>query len=514
MPSLNEVVEALIERLDDEDTGVVNAAASAIKKIGDQAIPQLLEVLSVAPILHRDSIVRVLSELGMPESEVLRPIRREMEAAYALVAQQATLQSLEASTARDFLLEALKTDITAIVGTVFRLLRATGLDREMDLVERALLSRDKRTAAVAVEGIEKVVHKDFRWMLVPLLEEVPINERLAVSTKAFGISPPSMGELLKSFLDSGDSVFQIGACALLEERNEFQEWRPALESLHSEAPPEVVSQIRSLSIGGAGGSELMTTLEKVLFLRKVDIFQALDVRALTAISTIAEERPVEKGEVLFKEGELGDSMFCVLEGSIKVLKERVDGTYLELAEVGPPEVLGEMALFEEKPRSATLQVHQKGRVLEISQMAFQGIMHDYPQVSVHALRLLCRRLREAGDRVRKLREGSTTSERRGSPRVGSDLEATLEGTRKASLQDISIGGAYLVEKVPSAPGQHLSLSVEVPGHGPLALEGTVRRSELSPDGIGFGLALAFDQLPEGSSQVLKKWLDTQLMPEG
>ncbi len=393
-----EVVEALTERLSDEETEVVEAVVAALVAIGDTAIPHLLQSLSEAPLHIREAILRLLSELEMPLAEIVGPVKEEIKAAYGLVTEQAALDSLEESPARQFLLDTLRADLGARVRAIFRLMQATGLGRELKLIERGLLSADRRLQAVAVEGIEKVIHRDLGRLLLPLVEEVPIRERLVAGTRVFGIAPLPLEEVVRKYFQGSDSVLQIGACALVSERGETHQWSETLERLILEGPPCVASQARALKEGRTMVDGL-TTLDKVLFLRKVELFKSLDVRALTAIATIAEERKFAVEEILCREGEEGDAMFYIVAGTVQVLKGQPDGSELELAKVGPPEVLGEMALFEGEPRSATLRASEPTTILSIDGPSFEDIMHEYPQVGVCASRMLSRRLRSAITRV-------------------------------------------------------------------------------------------------------------------
>ncbi|MFQ6672307.1 MAG: hypothetical protein ACE5KY_03325, partial [Candidatus Tectimicrobiota bacterium] len=308
MPKRSEVVEALIRSLDDEEPRVAEAAAAALTTIGDACIHQLVEALSEAPLLLRESLLRVLSELEMPEAEIVGPVRREMEVAYGLVAEQAALEALEESPGRDFLLDGLRADFGTRLRAIFRLLRAVGLAREVELIERGLASPDRRRRAVAVEGVEKVIHTGVSRLLVPLVDELPLWERLSAGTKAFGTTHPAIEDLLRYCLDSGDPVRQIGACVLLAEMGEAHRWTEPLRQLAREAPPAVAFQARVSHRGREAGEPMLTTLDKVIFLRKVDLFKDLDVRALTAIATIAEERSVEPGAFLCRQGEEGESM--------------------------------------------------------------------------------------------------------------------------------------------------------------------------------------------------------------
>ncbi|MFQ5894013.1 MAG: cyclic nucleotide-binding domain-containing protein, partial [Nitrospinota bacterium] len=359
----------------------------------------------------------------------------------------------------------------------------------------------------AVEGVEKVIHIGISRLLVPLVDELPLWERLSTGTKAFGTARPSLESLLRDCLDSGDPVRQIGACVLLAEMGEAHRWTEPLRQLAREAPPAVAFQARVSHRGREAGEPMLTTLDKVIYLRKVDLFKDLDVRALTAIATIAEERSVEPGAFLCRQGEEGESMFFIVSGTIQVLRDVPDGTAVELAEVGPPEYLGEMALFEDRPRTASLCARQQTTFLEISGVAFREIMNEYPQVGAGASRTLSQRLRGVLEREDRLRAAGTFSERRVHPRIATDLIATREEDRPARLLNISRGGAYLVEEEPSTPGQRVSLAVELPDRGPLRLEGTVLRSERASEGEGYGTAVVFEEVSEEVAHALDRWVE-------
>ncbi len=64
----------------------------------------------------------------------------------------------------------------------------------------------------------------------------------------------------------------------------------------------------------------------------------------------------------------------------------------------------------------------------------------------------------------------------------------------------------MVEEEPSSPGQRVSLTVELPGHGALTLEGAVQRSELISEADGFGAAVVFEELSEEAAEALERWV--------
>jgi CRP-like cAMP-binding protein len=134
----------------------------------------------------------------------------------------------------------------------------------------------------------------------------------------------------------------------------------------------------------------MTTVEKVLFLKGIDLFAALAGEELADIAKIAELVEKDAGETILVEGEHGDALFFILEGRVAVKKgERL------LAELGERDVLGEMALLDPGPRSASAVALGDVTMLSIGRDDFDDIMRERPEVPIGVMKVLVRRLREA-----------------------------------------------------------------------------------------------------------------------
>jgi CRP-like cAMP-binding protein len=135
---------------------------------------------------------------------------------------------------------------------------------------------------------------------------------------------------------------------------------------------------------------LLTAVEKVLFLKGIDLFSALAGEDLAAIALIADEVKKDQGEIVVVEGEPGDALFFVLEGKVAVKK---NGRLL--AELGEREVFGEMALLDPGPRSATVEALSDVTLLSIGRDDFDDIMRERPEVPIGVMKVLTRRLRAA-----------------------------------------------------------------------------------------------------------------------
>jgi CRP/FNR family cyclic AMP-dependent transcriptional regulator len=138
---------------------------------------------------------------------------------------------------------------------------------------------------------------------------------------------------------------------------------------------------------------VITTVEKVLFLKSIDLFRALPGEDLAQIAEIATEVPVGSGGLVFGEGEPGDALYIVVEGRVKVFRgEKV------LAELGERECFGEMSVLDSEPRSASVSAVSEALLLKIGREEFKDILSERPEISLGIMKVLSRRLREANVR--------------------------------------------------------------------------------------------------------------------
>ena len=139
-----------------------------------------------------------------------------------------------------------------------------------------------------------------------------------------------------------------------------------------------------------GDRLMITTVEKVLFLKSIDLFSQIPGEDLAQVALISTEETREQGEEIFAEGEAGDALYLVLEGKVRVHK--LDRVIAELAE---RECFGEMAILDAAPRSATVTAVSDTNLLKISREDFEEIMSEKPEIALGIIRVLSRRLRDA-----------------------------------------------------------------------------------------------------------------------
>lgn len=133
---------------------------------------------------------------------------------------------------------------------------------------------------------------------------------------------------------------------------------------------------------------MLTTIERVLLLRRVDVFREVPTEKLAELAAVAEEIDRLKGDIVFREGEPADSLWLLIHGRVHLT---ADGQ--PVGDTGPKEALGTWALFDDEPRVATATVVEDARFLRIRRTRFQDLLADHAEITHAVLRTLVRRFR-------------------------------------------------------------------------------------------------------------------------
>jgi len=132
-------------------------------------------------------------------------------------------------------------------------------------------------------------------------------------------------------------------------------------------------------------------------LRRAPLFEGLDDESARALRRQMSEVPLARGEHLFLEGQDGDRLYVVLDGKIKLTRAAADGRENLLSVIGPGEMFGELSLFDPRPRTSSASAVTDARLAALAHDALRPWLLERPEVSMHMLQALARRLRRAND---------------------------------------------------------------------------------------------------------------------
>jgi CRP-like cAMP-binding protein len=181
-------------------------------------------------------------------------------------------------------------------------------------------------------------------------------------------------------------------------------------------PPDIENRVlvvrQGSSWGGVGMSRTSepiagkTTQLIIDSLMRIPIFDKLDSDELRIASAYMKPVDIKPGEIVFKEGDRGDFVCFVVEGTLDVIKRKATGEDVVISNLTKGRSIGEMAVIDNFPRSATVKGKTEATLLTLSQDKFNAILNDHAGIGVEILkgisRLLSLNLRQTSGRLADL----------------------------------------------------------------------------------------------------------------
>jgi CRP/FNR family transcriptional regulator len=160
--------------------------------------------------------------------------------------------------------------------------------------------------------------------------------------------------------------------------------------------------------------------EVLELLGRVPVFSTLEPEDLERIAELAVPRRFAPGQAVFREGDSSDTCYVVRSGHARAVRAHGDGRTITLAVFGPGDFFGELALFEDERRSATVEAIEECDVVAVLGPDMRRLMSEHPQIATRLVIALGRRLRETNERLARQSFQTVQS------RVASVLEKLVE----------------------------------------------------------------------------------------
>lgn len=146
---------------------------------------------------------------------------------------------------------------------------------------------------------------------------------------------------------------------------------------------------------------MLTSVERLLFVRGVPIFQELRDDFLVRLASVMDELSFPVQHTIFTEGQEGRSLYIVVSGKVRVHIGDRDLAYLEQGTC-----FGEMSLFDAEPRSASVTTVEPCDCLMLTQVQLYDAIDETPGIAVNIIRLLSRRIRELNQKLNVIEGGN------------------------------------------------------------------------------------------------------------
>jgi HEAT repeat protein len=357
---------AIAEALADGAPEVQHLAVDFLASLGERGVE------AASPYLRDDreraieGALRVVAEASPERHEILsRELRHHAQRIwYAVVALQ-RLPS-ESSVAERFLRVAYADALLRSRRLAFRTLALLENERIIGNVEKALRFGTQRSRGDALEVLSNLGDRRASQLIVLFHEAGPLDERF--QSIEWAVRVPT-------------------------------EWQLLLEASRR-AETRWVRMAAEAVVDGLGDNpEQEETMERLLAFKQVPLFANLTLEQLEAVSQLTREATFLPGEIIMREGDPGGELFLLLEGVLDVIVHYGSESEERVNEIKPFNYVGEMAILDNEPRTATVVARERSRLLALDGGSFKELLLQVPEISFEIFRVLTARVRKAERRL-------------------------------------------------------------------------------------------------------------------
>ena len=432
-----ESFERALTALSDVDFLVRREAVESLKNMKRKGTLSLegSGVLSfLAPLLSRSaengsremSAQEIVDSLSGFAVEHLREV-------YGVINHLHVIERRENAPAFTMLRKALEDVVAERQLVLLELLGVIGDEKTVDTVSESLARGGSSSRAIAIETLSNFSSAGNTRVLIlalePLLLDRSTADKVSEGRKLWEIPEGSIDEVLTTYMDSENAWLQAIAVDAAGKHLESEpdeataEWRAQFKARASEGDPYVreAAVVATRIIGknedeleaflrtmendesrlvriqtrrdrprdGAVGEILhgqekfmLSTIEKALFLKGVNMFETLSADELKILSNISREIQIPEGTVLFEQGDPCDYLYVIVDGAIEIILNQANGAPRILATLGPPTSFGEIALFGDEGRSAGARASRDTSLLGIEKEPLLELIHEHPTISI------------------------------------------------------------------------------------------------------------------------------------
>ncbi len=398
-------LKKVISLLGDKSEKVATLAREKIRSAPYENSLRLVKSLSLPKKMVLESLFDLLSEMSIKGGDVFRFVQLQARTCYKLTIQAHMVARFPGGELQRLLTTHLEERIWFTLQTTLRVLVTQDASGRMQTIFNGVFSSDGRKRANSLEAMDDILDKGIVRLLTPLFDDISIDERIAAGQRLFPdeLNIPDDLELIDSLLNSPNWVTLVLMLTILPQMMEPTEVIQRLRFFLGHKSPDVVSTAKRLEAQLSEGNieqeaamEKETTItltDKILYLRNIEIFAGLTISELAAVASATEEVVFNKEETVFNEGERGDTLFLIVQGDVSVIKDRIGRKAIELDRIGAGDYFGEMALFGDDSRSATIRVKKTARFLTLQKEDLQEIVREFPQIALNVCSVFSMRIR-------------------------------------------------------------------------------------------------------------------------
>jgi HEAT repeat protein/ATP/ADP translocase len=396
----DEALGHMLILLEDEQPLVRETLMRAVKPFGKRAIEPLLSCLRspTTSLLAKESALLALARLeGVQADQLLSFWEGALRQVYQCKLMSLCLEASAPLEADTFLRVALQNEHDQLLRLLIQLLAVWESPEVARLVESGLHDPDRHKRAHALEALESLSERRFTRLFLPILEAegARTSEWQDVATRQWGFAFTDVSEVIATCLQASDKWMVIGAILAGQARANTGDsaWEAQLHHvLASTVDEDIRNTVLRLRQGVHEADKRLSLTDMMLFLKRIPLYSSMTLEQLRTITEHLTERPITSGEVIFHQGDESYELYLIVAGKVEIVQER-GGERHTIATSAAGDFFGEMAIFENRPRSATIVAVEEGLLLVLSPERFRHIILQEPAISFEIFRELSSRLR-------------------------------------------------------------------------------------------------------------------------
>jgi hypothetical protein len=384
----------LIKCLEDLDDRVRNAAMEALIAYPPEILPFLEgSILDTSPRGKQAILEIIRLSPRISDFEINHLFGRQLEEAYSNLMVIRRLDGFQQHAGVQMLRQHLLARNDEILSLFFHALWVYHAD--MRLMYQALKSAN---ASVAIEMVETSLRGQNIPYLLPLIDDIPLDEKIEMGRKHFNLIARDQPErLLALLIHSEDRVTRMLTVYAMADLVGTAAFIPIIESELEDEDP-FVRQVAEYASAKAMGKEhgMPEIVDLITRLKTFTLFDGLGIRELHALASITKRESLRPGDIIIRAGEENPSIYLVLSGKISTFKNYQTPEQEELRVTEANGYLNFVPMFANEPPANTSVATEETELLVLPQSQFHEIMRVYPQIGLNLLKMAAGIFRQMG----------------------------------------------------------------------------------------------------------------------
>ena len=396
----DDLVINLIRTLGDPSETIRNRAIERLEKLPAEKQHLLIAQMGTHSRWVRDGLFEIAAKLDLKDVDIFNFCRNQLQVAYEAVERSHFLNKKPENAATRMMQTHLEEIRQHRVNNAIMGVAAKDPEGRIKIALRGLSSGRERERYDSIEALEALLDKPLAHLLLPMLDNRPEDERLAVGREYYGLAELTEREFVEGCLNDASWVTIIMILECMAIWGNLDPYRSTIEKIAREDYGGLAHTASHALKSSAGDHEepLSCLIERINNIRKVDLFHDLTIGQLAAVAWKSEVVTFGPDEVIASAELPHQGLQMIVSGDITFRKVLADGTCNgpELHRTGAGDWFGAATMFGMQPPAALIAKSVDNVLLiRLDRQTFQNLIYQYPALGLQVCKGLSKSVGDA-----------------------------------------------------------------------------------------------------------------------